>query len=236
MNMSEINSINFNNINSNIDMNLVIERFPIIPSPTRNIYQVKVPGRNGSLTIDEGTYDNIEIPITFGFQTVDFLNEIINIKKWFCGTGGILKLSILPGVYFKVKSVSLPQFEEDVSTIQKFTAMFTCDPFKYRNEVKTTVTNINYKLNYSGTAEVKPLIKITGSGNITLTVNNANVILTSVDSYITLDGELEDAYKDTSLQNGKMNGEFPILKPGENIIDFIGSVTKIEITYREAFL
>jgi phage-related protein len=118
----------------------------------------------------------------------------------------------------------------------RFSVNFICEPFKYGNEIIRTITTNNNSFNYSGTADVKPLINVYGQGDITLTINNENVVLKQVSDYIVIDGNLEDAYKDTALQNNKMQGEFPILKPGENIIDFIGNVTKIEIRYREAFL
>lgn len=40
---------------------------------------------------------------------------------------------------------------------------------------------------------------------------------------------LKDVYKDETLKNGDMIGEFPILKVGENVVSFRGNVSKVEV-------
>ncbi|MBV1820498.1 hypothetical protein AAGC94_09765 [Clostridium sporogenes] len=40
---------------------------------------------------------------------------------------------------------------------------------------------------------------------------------------------LKDVYKDETLKNGDMIGEFPILKVGENVVSFSGNVSKVEV-------
>lgn len=79
----------------------------------------------------------------------------------------------------------------------------------------------------------KPYIKITGSGGITLYINNRAHTFKDVSGYIEIDSELMNAYKDDTLQNSKMITDiFPMLAAGENNISWAGSVTKVEIVPR----
>lgn len=78
-----------------------------------------------------------------------------------------------------------------------------------------------------------PYIKITGSGGITLYINNRAHTFKDVNEYIEIDGEIMNAYKGDLLQNSKMVTElFPKLTAGANNISWAGNVTKVEIIPR----
>lgn len=78
-----------------------------------------------------------------------------------------------------------------------------------------------------------PYIKITGSGGITLYVNNRAHTFKDVNEYIEIDGEIMNAYKGDLLQNSKMvTTLFPKLVAGANNISWAGNVTKVEIIPR----
>lgn len=66
-------------------------------------------------------------------------------------------------------------------------------------------------------------------------VGSTIVELNGVDGSITIDSVLKEAYKEdalgtSTLQNEKMTGEFPILRPGANAVSWTGSVTLLQIT------
>ena len=78
----------------------------------------------------------------------------------------------------------------------------------------------------------KPIITLTGSGKIEISVNgHAQFEVTIDDGYITVDSLLEECYKDNlnTLKNRSMGGEFPTLNTGENTITWTGNLTKIKI-------
>ncbi|MED9991261.1 MAG: hypothetical protein U0J27_03010, partial [Phascolarctobacterium faecium] len=78
-----------------------------------------------------------------------------------------------------------------------------------------------------------PYIKITGSGGITLYINNRAHTFKDVNEYIEIDGEIMNAYKGDLLQNSKMvTTLFPKLAAGANNISWAGNVTKVEIIPR----
>lgn len=205
---------------------------PPITTYEKRVEKIVVPGRNGYLTNTDNSYEGEVKSVEFDY----FGDNFRDIKTWLTGDGDVI-FSNEPDRFYKANIINKVNLQQVLQKFHSGIIQFDCQPFGYSlTEKKVTVTTTNYKLIYNGTMEIKPVIKVYGVGDITLTVNNSNVILKGIDAYITLNGELEDAYKDTMLQNSKMQGEFPILKPGENIIDYIGNVSKIEIIYREAYL
>ena len=79
--------------------------------------------------------------------------------------------------------------------------------------------------------ESKPLIKVTGTG--TLTVNGVQIAISATPT--TIDCELMEAYNGTTSRNSDIvltPNKFPVLKPGNNTITLGSGITKLEITPR----
>ena len=223
-------SFKFLGKDSYIDFGIVIEKRPVIPKPERNIQYIEVPGRSGSLKIDDATYKDIVVPITCGFKDENVADKADLVKSWLDSGEGQLILSNQPDKYY-LAHVSDPfDITQEFRVLGKFLVSFRCKPFKYALNNDAIILTIPGTISNPGTAEAKPIIKITGIGNITLTVNNADIQLTGVNGEITIDSVLKDAYKDTFLQNSKMLGNFPVLAPGNNAISWIGAVSSVQIT------
>lgn len=230
-------SINFNNKNSFTDFGLRVVSRPLIPTAERAVEFIEVQGRNGALTVDKGMYKDISIRVSFNFYQIDkdIFSKCLSVSSWLKGCGNLC-FSHIPNITFKVKAIKVDDIETVLRSKGQFSVTFICDPFKYGNEVIRTLTTNNYTFNYLGTIEAEPIIKIYGSGDITLSINSKNVILKAVNSYITIDSKLKDCYKDAALTNSQMNGEFPFISQGINTISWIGSITKIDLTYNETYL
>jgi len=233
-----MNYLIFNNKNSYSDLGLVFKESISIPISNENVREVKVEGRSGTLTEKLGTYDDKHIEVNFTsipnsnlYSTISELilwsNKIINNKLYFHWN---------LTEYYLVKYVVTDNIKTNLNLYGEFKVTFVCEPFKYGNEIIRTISTNNFSFDYLGSIEAEPVIKVYGSGNITLTINTKNVILTGVNSYITIDSKLKDCYKDTTLTNSQMSGEFPLIKPGSNIISWIGTVGKIEVSYNETYL
>lgn len=223
-------SFNFLNKDSFTDYGILVEKRPPIPKPQRAIDYIEVPGRNGSLKVDDETYKDIIIPIqcSFGDDNVAYKADLV--KAWLDSGEGPLILCNQPDKYY-VAHVSDPvDISQEFKIFGKFLVNFRCQPFKYAvdNDV-ITLTESGIVTN-SGSISSEPIIVVTGTGDITLTINEVDIQLTSVSSYITIDSVLKDAHKDTTLQNSKMLGEFPVLQPGVNTISWTGTVTSLAIT------
>ena len=73
----------------------------------------------------------------------------------------------------------------------------------------------------------KPLFRLYGTGGETITISvNGNECFQYTfpqgDFYVDVDSEIEDAYVKTELRNRSMNGEFPLLQPGDNRVTWSG--------------
>ena len=75
----------------------------------------------------------------------------------------------------------------------------------------------------------EPIIHVYGSGNITLIVNDAFVELEGIEDSIVLNSAIQEAYQGETLLNEKMEGDFPVLKPGNNLFSFSGDVSRVVI-------
>ena len=222
----------FNNKNAS-DFGLKIAYRPSIPSPEENVTVYPAPGRNGDLTYKEGTYKDIQYPVEYNL--IDFYNlhgKIRAIKGWLLGTIKDKKLifSDDPEVFYKVKKVSATDIERRLKISGEFTATYTMEPFGYERNVDDIILTEEGSIFNPGTVYSQPIITVEGTGNITLTINNRNVILTNLSSVIVIDSVIEDAYLGTQNLNDKMYGKFPRLEMGENEISWIGNVTKLTIS------
>ena len=77
-----------------------------------------------------------------------------------------------------------------------------------------------------------PYIKVVGSGDITININNQKLVLKGVEGYIEVDTELYNCFKDNENQNNKMYSDFPIFEEGINNISWESNVSQLEILPR----
>lgn len=225
----------FNNLNSLTDLNLKVTKRPNFPLPKRRYEVYDVQDMDGQLVEDLETFEDIKLDVEFNF--IDRSNIHIKVTKILNWLNKINDLNLYFADeierHYKVKMVEYTDIERQLKVKGIFTVSFICDPFKYYNENNlVTITTNNYSmygndLIYNG----KPLIKIFGSGDITLTINNRDTILKAINNHIILNSTIKEAYNDTIENlNNKMKSDFPILQAGLNTIKWMGNVTKIEIT------
>ena len=120
---------------------------------------------------------------------------------------------------------------------RSFAVNFRCKPFWYQANVQPIIlTTSTQFITNPGSVYAEPVITVYGEGDITLMVGMNIVELTDVDGSITLDTPLMEAYSGATGQNGRMTGEFPILKPGANAISWTGDVTKVVVEPNWRFL
>lgn len=226
--------ISFNDI-KNTDVGVEVIQRPNIPKPVKRVTHITVPGRDGSLTTTDDTYENIIIPIPMNYIVQDsekFQEDTRTIKNWLDGNG-VLRMSDDPEVFYKVKDVVL---ENDIERVLRragvFSAQFVCDPYTYFDNGTQELNISDCEQNQYKTS--KPLYKLTGSGLVTLTVNG-NSVTADVDNSFFIDTDLMITY---DLNGGfqKANTRFDYsnfyLKPGSNTISVSGGGVKIRPNWR----
>ena len=115
---------------------------------------------------------------------------------------------------------------------------------------RTTIINTNiaemeakyikhYEVFNEGLETSKPIMVLKGEGTVVISVNGLEVFSYTFpdgENEVVIDSEKEDAYLGDALKNRNMNGEFPVLLPGTNIIEWSGTVSSIDILPRSRWL
>ena len=90
-----------------------------------------------------------------------------------------------------------------------------------------------------GFEDSKPLMVLKGSGTVEISVNGVGIFSYTFpegENEVYIDSEKEDAYLGNVLKNRNMNGEFPILTPKTNKIEWSGDIESISILPRSRWL
>ena len=159
------------------------------------------------------------------------INEIIN----FFNQDGIVTFSNEPDKYYKFQILENIDFEE----LQRFkTAVvkFHCQPFKFSTVEESRTFNSSFFITNNGNIYSKPIITITGSGTINLSLNDESVLVINLDANgetIEFDLEKLEAYNPSTkvLSNRKVTGNYEnlYLKVGKNEISWTGTVTQVRV-------
>ncbi len=223
----------FNNINSQ-DIGIIVNKLPPISKPERSYEEINVPGRNGTLYIDNKCYKSFPYEITC---TLMQDSNIRNISQWLNGSGKLI-ISTETDKSYNVIIKNQIDFEQTYRVCNEFVVIFDVEPIAHSIKEKELIfTKETQFIIKESTYMIKPYIKVNGSGIITLTLNNKSIVLKDIQEYIELDCELEEAYKNNLNCNSKVECEdFPVLIPGINNISWTGNVSNIQMMYREAFL
>lgn len=224
----------YNNQNSN-DLELIIENTPEIPTANFTYDEIEIDGGE-NLTIKNG-FTDIEFKINFAYfaDPEEYLSKKQRIDSWLLSNiNKYLIYSLDNFVAYRVKKIVIDNTTTTSRTVRHFTVTFTCTGLKYLTTGLNTLelTSSGTELNNFGNYESKPVLKIYGSGNITININGNSFTIKNVSSYVIVDSELKECYKDSTNKGKDMTGEYPVLLIGKNTISWTGTVTKIELTPR----
>lgn len=227
---------------SSLDMYMRIENSIVFPSPEADIDFVEVLGKDGELAIDNGRFkgDSFSIPVQIRLpEGVNVNDQATKISEWLKTDIGWSPLIFSGQPDFNYIAIMHERFniEETLRNFGRTVITFKIKPFKMSTTASLATVIKGQTLTNPYKRAAKPYIKVTGTGNITLTKNGVNwLILYNVDNYIEVDSEAMAAYDLDGLRNDKMNSNldplFPLLTSGANKIDWTGTVTKVEINPR----
>lgn len=211
---------------SSLDKNIMVTKLPDFEIPEADIEMITVPGRDGFLTLDNGTFQGKVKKCECALDN----GNIEDLSLWLRGSSEVI-FSNKPDRKYKAVIINKIPFDKVIPIFHNFIIQFDCQPFANSTDTSIIAMNVAGSINNPG-YDSKPYIKVTGSGNITLTINSKNIILTGVSGYIEIDSEMLNCFKGTSNANNQMQGEFPILVSGTNTISWTGTVTNVEIAPR----
>lgn len=225
----------FNN-KSSADCRIQVAHPPGYAYPERDYTITHIPGRNGDIIQDNGCYKNVErtYEVSFDAPNEDFATYANAVSAWLHSTTGYARLedSYEPNYYRMATYQESNIFENLYNQAGTATIVFECKPQRFLKTGDNTITIQNSLTIMNPTGfEAYPLFKVTGTSGV-LTVNGNSITFSSIDDFVILDCELQDAYKENINKNSTISGTFPVLKPGSNTIRWTGSISSVTMKPR----
>ena len=228
------NYIILNGISSETITGLLIQTLPPISKPKQRVNIEEIDGRDGDIVtyLGYGAYDK-EFKIgLFGNYDVD---EVI---KYF-NSSGTVTFSNEEDKYYNYQILDQIDFER-LLRFKEATVRMHIQPFKYSNveDKKTfTITNqTSINIRNNGNFISKPVLTITGTGTINLSLNNEQLFvidLGETSTSIVLDINNMNAYNLTTnaYMNRAVTGNYNnfVLNIGTNTISWSGTITQISV-------
>ncbi|MDF9622601.1 phage tail family protein [Bacillus cereus] len=206
---------------------------PVIPTAKQKVEHIEIPGRHGSLT-KKGAYENIPLKVKFNMLEKENIKLFLRrVKPWLLQ--GKTLFFTDDDVYRKIKHVAIGDVVNEIEEHGEFEVDFTLDPFVYTEEVNLKLTKPGVMYN-PGTMESEPKLWIVGNGTFRITINDVSFQIKDVNGSVVIDSEVLEAYTDTIAMNDKMIGDFPILKIGENKIEWSGAIQFMSIKPRWRYI
>lgn len=208
-----------------------------LSSPQRKTEKKEVPGRKaGDLIIDYGSYGNFPLKIvcTLNAQKKDIESVVTDLKYWLQGEVGFSDLYISEtGKNYKACCINKLDIAEVFKNFGECTLIFECQPYKqFTDNDLITITKTGAQI-YNQYFESLPYMKIYGTGDVTIFINNQTLVLKDISDYIEVDSEEMNCFKGANNNtNDQMYTDFPVLYHGENTISWVGNITKIELNPR----
>jgi len=217
----------FNNKN-NLDMDLKVVSLPEIQDSAKNVTKQDIDGRDGTLTEFNG-YTNDTKQVECDYRG----NQPDKIVKWLRGKGPVIFGNRPDRFYNAEINNSVPLNQVIENKLYNFLVQFDCQPFGYLldGQEYRVITSGTKLLNGKADYISKPLVRISGTGLCTFTINSRTFTISEIGTSITIDSDIESCY---AGKDEMINGDYPYLEPNvENSISWSGSgVTKVEIMPR----
>lgn len=221
--------VKINGVNSNTITGLAINELPAISKPPMRVYQEEIDGRDGDLTTNLG-YGAYDKTMTIGLYDGYDINSIIA----FFNNEGTVTFCDEDDKYYRYKIIEQIDYER-LLKFKTATVTFHVQPFKYPiTNTPITLSGTTTVAN-SGNVISKPLITLTGSGTVTISLNSNQIF--SIDmsdiSTITIDTEKLEAYNQNTgaLLNRYVTGDYEAFKlnTGNNTVTLGGTVSTATI-------
>ncbi len=222
----------------NTEYGVELLSMPTRPHPARKGESIDIPGRDGKMFMDEGAYDRVLVSL----RMIATAGNMDAVNAWLSGSGN-LRFGDEPERAYKAKITKEFATSNRNNRLKgrEFTVTFDCEPFRYAYPATSTVTisTSGNTVNNPGTVYSLPRIKVTGSGDFTLTVGGYLVEAQGLTGGAIIDSKLQEVLSLDGMESRNAYfamDEFPRLSPGINSVAWTGSVTSVQIEPRWRYL
>ena len=217
---------------------IIVNSMPTFKKPKRKVNKKSVDGRHGT-QVEELGYDSYSLPSLITPTDTAYFDAIY---AWLDGPG-VLICGDDPLKYRIAEVIEEVEYGRLAIWKEASIDFFIADPFRYvLNEADLIFTTVSFPatITNTGTFESLPLLKLTGSGAISITLNGTTFTYTfpSGETYVWIDCKEQAAYYGTTVdyRDGSMSGNYPVLKVGSNALAKTGTVTQAIVSKRTCFL
>lgn len=207
------------------DLKIVFSELPSIPKPVRNVEEKLVSGRDGSLIIDRGTYQNIPIMLTGHAECKR--TELID----YFGIVGELKFETGPDRFWKYRVTAIDVKEVlDDGVLLAFSINMSLGPHKYLVSGKSKIiwsSTLSLKNDYN--ANAYPFLKIKGTGTIGIIKNGIQILsIKDITDYVDIDCEADVIHRNNVNYDNKATGDTFYLDANKTTeLKFTGNVSEV---------
>lgn len=213
-------------------LKVVVNKLPPFKTAQKLVRTYPIEGSDKT-EVEELGFQSYVLPCQF---TLMDLTELDDVKAWLNGSGVLIRDDDNTK-YLNASVYSEVEIQKNKTVGEGSCEFFIANPFRYLvNETDVTLTAPTNILNV-GTYYSEPLLHITGSGVVNVTVGDYSFTYDfDADAEVYIDSEIKEAYLGSTLKNRQMTGDFAVLNVGSNSISWTGTVTEIVITQRTRFL
>lgn len=206
--------------------------------PKRKYNEYKVPGRNGTLIIDEDAFENI--PVSYPSYIVeDMPDKIEAFANYISSLPGYQRLedTYAPEVFRLGQYSSGLDVESSgyMNRHGKFEISFNCKPQRFLKKGEQVIIfnaagNMYNETQYAA----KPLIRVYGSGAGTVGIGSETITISAISQYVDIDCEIMDAFKGAINCNANVSfsDDMIVIPSGSCGVNFTGNISRVEITPR----
>lgn len=217
-------------------LSILVEHPPDYEYPKKDLEIVHVPGRNGDVVLDKGSWQNVDRAYKIAAVGPEggFAAIAVKVSKWLHGAPGYARLedSYEPDFF------RMAFYQEDntitnlLSTAGRATVKFNCKPQRFLKSGETAVPFEAAGILSNPTAfAALPVVTVSGEGDGAVQIGDRAVQIAGMTDSLVLDSVLQDAYRDTENLNPLISlpDGFPRLLPGDNDISFTGGITGLSV-------
>lgn len=228
--------IRYNGVHSE-DFGIYVEHLPNYETPERDYENIHVPGRNGDLVIDKGSYKNVNRTYDVSLGTLEKSFDVLanRLTQWLNVSSGYLRLEdTYEPDYYRMALYKEARYVTNIlGNAARATITFECKPQRFLKAggISRSVITSGTTLWNPTQFTALPILTVNGSGSGAINVGGYSVTISAIDTYITINSEIQDVYKSTVNKNSvvTMANGFPKLSSGNNTISFSGGVTSVAI-------